>query len=93
MHKPDGVGVPVPGVEVRIMNEAGQNLSAGEEGQIIVSGENIMEDYWRDPAATSETIREGWLYTDDWGGLCEHGYLYVVFARPCCGYLLARRCD
>ena len=85
MHKPDSVGVPIPGVEVRIVDEAGQDLPAGEEGQIIVGGENVMEGYWRDPAATSETIRDGWLYTDDWGRLDEDGYLYVVFARPCCG--------
>ena len=85
MHKPDSVGVPIPGVEVRIGDEAGQDLPAGEEGQIIVGGENVMQGYWRDPAATSETIRDGWLYTDDWGRLDEDGYLYVVFARPCCG--------
>ena len=84
-HKPDSVGVPLPGVEVRIVDEAGCDLPAGEEGEIIVAGDNVMQGYWRDPAATTETIHDGWLYTGDLGRLDDDGYLYIVFARPCCG--------
>ncbi len=81
VQKPGSVGPPIPGVEVRVVDEAGQELPAGEVGEIIVAGDNIMQGYWRDPAATVETIRGDWLYTGDLGKLDNDGYLYIVDRR------------
>ncbi len=78
VQKPGSVGPPIPGVTVRIVDEAGQDLPTGQVGEIIVAGENVMQGYWRDAAATTETIREGWLYTGDLGKLDADGYLYIV---------------
>jgi long-chain acyl-CoA synthetase len=65
------VGKPAPGVEVRIEGE-------GEVGEICVQSRSVMLGYWQAPDATSEAIRDGWLYTGDLGYLDEDGYLYVV---------------
>ena len=78
MQKPGSVGLPIPGVQVRIVDEAGQDLPVGEIGEIIVAGENVMQGYWQDPVATAEAIRDGWLYTGDLGKLDVDGYLYIV---------------
>ena len=85
VQKPGSVGAPIPGVRVRIVDEAGRDVPPEQEGQIVVAGENVMQGYWRDPEATAETIRDGWLYTGDLGRLDADGYLYIVFAQPCCG--------
>ena len=78
VQKPGSVGPPVLGVEVRIVDEAGQDVPPGEVGEIIVAGENVMQGYWQDPAATAEALRDGWLYTGDLGKLDADGYLYIV---------------
>jgi len=78
VQKPGSVGLPLPGVQVRVVDEAGRDLPTGEVGEIIVAGENVMQGYWQDPAATAETIRQGWLYTGDLGKLDGDGYLYIV---------------
>lgn len=60
------VGPPVPDVEVRI----------ADDGEILVRGENVMQGYWRDEAATNQSLRDGWLYTGDIGVL-DNGFLTV----------------
>jgi long-chain acyl-CoA synthetase len=72
------VGRPVPGVDVRIVDERGRVLPAGEVGEICVRGENVMLGYYRLPAETAEVLRDGWLHTGDLGRLDRDGYLYVV---------------
>jgi long-chain acyl-CoA synthetase len=76
--KPGSAGPPIPGVEVRIVDEDGRRLPAGECGEITVRGETVMAGYWNRPDATAEAIRDGWLYTGDVGYLDEDGYLYLV---------------
>jgi len=78
VQKPGSVGLPIPRVEVRIVDDAGQDLPTGEVGEIIVAGDNIMQGYWQDATATAEAIRDGWLYTGDLGKLDSDGYLYIV---------------
>ncbi len=78
VQKPGSVGLPLPGVQVRVVDEAGRDLPTGQVGEIIVAGDNVMQGYWQDPAATTETIRGGWLYTGDLGKLDGDGYLYIV---------------
>ncbi|MEU3781902.1 FadD3 family acyl-CoA ligase [Streptomyces sp900129855] len=72
-------GRPIPDVEVRIVDEAGQDVPAGEEGEVLVRGYNVTRGYWDDPEATAETIDpDGWLHTGDIGRLAPDGNLAIV---------------
>jgi long-chain acyl-CoA synthetase len=76
--KPGSVGLPIPGMEVRIVDAAGRDVPVGEPGEIILRGENVMVGYYNKPEATAEAIRDGWFYTGDIGKLDEEGYIYIV---------------
>ncbi len=69
------VGIERTDVEVRIVNEAGENLGIDEVGEIIVRGDVVMLGYWNNPAATQETIKDGWLYTGDMGSRDKDGFI------------------
>ncbi|MBP1635873.1 MAG: long-chain-fatty-acid-CoA ligase [Acidobacteria bacterium] len=77
-HKLGSSGRLLPGVEVRICDEAGHALPPLGRGEIVVRGENVMAGYWRNEKATAEALRGGWLYTGDLGYLDEDGFLYVL---------------
>ena len=62
-------------VEVRVVNEAGDMLPDDSTGEIVVRGETVMSAYWRNPEATSKTLRDGWLWTGDMGAMDAHGFL------------------
>ena len=72
------VGLPLPGVEVRVVDELGTPLPPGEDGEVCVRSPGVMTGYWRSPEATAEAVRDGWMHTGDVGHLDEDGYLYVV---------------
>jgi long-chain acyl-CoA synthetase len=76
--RPGSVGLPVPGVEVRIVDELGEPVPPGVDGEVCVRSPGVMTGYWRSPEATAEAVRDGWLHTGDVGHLDENGYLYVV---------------
>jgi long-chain acyl-CoA synthetase len=78
VHKLGSSGKLVPNLELRIVDENDQSLPAGEKGEIVVKGENVMLGYWRNEKSTSETIKDGWLYTGDLGYVDAEGYLYVM---------------
>lgn len=68
------LGSPLPGQEVRILDpETGCELPAGQHGEVVVRGPNLMKGYYRDPEKTAQTLRDGWLHTGDIGSLDEHG--------------------
>lgn len=69
-------GVPIPGVEVKIVNEHGVTQKNGVVGEILVHGAVVLENYYR--LETKAIDPAGWLYTGDLGYLNNHGYLYVV---------------
>ncbi|MDW8133606.1 MAG: AMP-binding protein [Bacteroidia bacterium] len=69
------VGKPIPGVEVRI--ELLEGYAEGE-GEIVVRGPNVMVGYYKNPEATAEVLKEGWLYTGDVGKLDAEGFLYIT---------------
>ncbi|MBL0726533.1 AMP-binding protein [Piscinibacter sp. HJYY11] len=69
------VGVAMAAVEVRVTDSQGRELPTGETGEVLVRGDSVMAGYWRDPAATAKTLRDGWLFTGDMGSLDEHGFL------------------
>ncbi len=73
------VGFPLPGVGVRVRDEAGQDLPAGEIGGIQVTGPNVFKGYWRMPEKTKEEFTEdGWFKTGDVGRIDGDGYVTIV---------------
>jgi long-chain acyl-CoA synthetase len=79
-HKEGSVGIPLPDVEVRIVDaEVGeQDMPSGQVGEIIIRAPQIMVGYWERPTETANMIRDGWVYTGDLGYLDEDGYLFIV---------------
>ena len=78
---PTSVGTPIQGLTVRILDDAGAEVPAGHEGEIVVRGTTLMDGYYGDPAATAEVLRDGWLFTGDFGHVDEDGYLYISGRR------------
>jgi long-chain acyl-CoA synthetase len=76
-HKLGSSGKLVENLELRIVDEKGNNLSAGQTGEIVVKGENIMLGYWKNEKASNEVLRDGWLFTGDMGHIDEDGFLFV----------------
>lgn len=78
-RRPGTVGFPLPGIEVRIVGEAGQVLPKGEVGGIEVRGPNVFKGYWRMPEKTAEELRpDGWFITGDVGVVDKDGYISIV---------------
>lgn len=67
-------------MECTIRDDDGRILPNGETGEIVIKGENVMAGYWKNPEATADTVRDGWLYTGDRGYICKEDprYLYVT---------------
>jgi long-chain acyl-CoA synthetase len=65
-------------VEVRCVDADDRPLPPGQEGEIVVRGDIVMQGYWNNPAATAEALRGGWLHTGDIGVLDAHGYLFLL---------------
>ena len=71
-------GTLVQPLDCRILDEEGREVPLGQRGQIVVRGENVMAGYWKNPEATADTVRDGWLHTGDMGYLTADGFLYVL---------------
>lgn len=71
-------GKVVKPMEIKIMDEEGHELPYGQKGEIVIYGENVMAGYWKNPEATADTIRDGWLHTGDMGYMRDSEMLYVV---------------
>jgi len=78
MKRLTSAGIPRTDVEVKIFDENDKELPLGKMGEIVVRGEVVMKGYWRNPNATSETLRGGWLHTGDLGVMDEKGYVYIL---------------
>ena len=70
-------GKLVQPLELKICDADGKELPLGEQGEIVVKGENVMAGYWKNPESTAETVKDGWLYTGDLGYMTKEGLLYV----------------
>jgi long-chain acyl-CoA synthetase len=76
--KPGTVGLPVLGVEVACVSDGDEPVAAGERGEVVIRGPNIMKGYFRKPEATAEVLRGGWFHTGDIGVIDADGYLAIV---------------
>jgi len=76
--KAGSVGLPVPGTEIRILDDRGRAVAPGEPGEICCRSPGVMAGYWRAPESTAEALSDGWLRTGDVGYVDEDGYLFVV---------------
>ena len=79
-RKVGSIGVPLPETDAKIVDlEDGKtDLPAGQEGELIIKGPQVMQRYWHRPDATSDMIRNGWLYTGDIAVTDEDGYWFIV---------------
>jgi long-chain acyl-CoA synthetase len=77
---PDGsIGVPLPGVQVRLVDTEGQDALVGDPGEIWVRGPNVFAGYWRDPEASAAALTpDGWLRTGDTAVVDDDGFLWLV---------------
>jgi long-chain acyl-CoA synthetase len=76
---PGSIGRPVPGIELRLVDENGEDVLVGDSGEIWIRGENIFAGYLNDPEATARVLsRDGWLRTGDIAVVDEDGHLYMV---------------
>ncbi|MGH8629268.1 MAG: malonate--CoA ligase [Burkholderiales bacterium] len=79
LRRPGTVGLPLPGVSVRVADERDKPLPPGEVGAIQVKGENVFKGYWRMPEKTGEEFTaDGWFRTGDLGAFDADGYLSIV---------------
>jgi long-chain acyl-CoA synthetase len=70
------VGLPMPGVNILIVDASGQSVSTGEVGQILIKGSHLSAGYWHQNALSVNHLHDGWLHTGDYGSMDEHGALY-----------------
>ena len=77
-HRFGSSGVLVKPLELKICDADGNALPVGEQGEIVVKGENVMAGYWRNPEATAQTVKDGYLYTGDLGYMGKDNLLYVL---------------
>ena len=76
--KPDSVGIASPVCDVKVVNEAGEQLAPGELGELWVRGPNVVKGYWQRPEATATAFTDGWFHTGDVGKIDEQGFIYLV---------------
>jgi long-chain acyl-CoA synthetase len=72
------VGLPLPGVDAKVVDEEGKEVPLGEVGELIVKGPNVMKGYWNRPEETQKALKDGWLFTGDLARMDQDGYFYIV---------------
>ncbi|HET8578544.1 MAG TPA: long-chain fatty acid--CoA ligase [Methylomirabilota bacterium] len=77
--RPGSIGTPIKDVQMKVADPAtGQEVPDGELGEILIKGPNVMKGYFRNPAATAEAVRDGWLHSGDIGYRDPDGYFFIV---------------
>jgi len=77
-RKPGSIGQPIAGVEMKVVDDADNDLPPGEIGEIVVRGHNVMKGYWQRPEATIDAMRGGWFHTGDLARVDADGYFFIV---------------
>ena len=77
-RKAGSIGTPIAGVEMRAVDDSGNDVPQGEVGEIAIRGHNVMKGYWGKPEATAQTIPDGWFRTGDLARVDEDGYFFIV---------------
>jgi acyl-CoA synthetase (AMP-forming)/AMP-acid ligase II len=80
-HRPElfgSAGQPSYAVDTRVVNDAREDVSPGERGEVIFAGPHVMKGYYRDPERTAETLIDGWVHSGDIAEVDEEGYIYIV---------------
>jgi long-chain acyl-CoA synthetase len=77
-RKPGSIGVPIEGVEMKVVDDQDIEVPQGEIGEITIRGHNVMKGYWNRPEATAEVMRGGWFHTGDIARVDEDGYFFIV---------------
>ena len=77
-RKIGSIGLPLPGNDMKIVDSAGNEVPPNSKGEIIIKGDNIMKEYFKNPEANAETLKDEWLYTGDIGHMDEDGFFYIT---------------
>lgn len=72
------IGKGIPGTQLKVINECGEEIKPGEIGHIVAKGQNIMKGYFNDKEETNKVLKNGYLYTGDLGTIDDDGYIYIV---------------
>ncbi len=78
VHKVGAIGIPGFGWETKIVDEHGELTPQGEVGELCVKGPGVMVEYYKNPTATAEVLKDGWLHTGDMARLDEDGFIFLV---------------
>lgn len=78
MLKAGSCGLPMFHTEVRVVDDAGNDVGPEELGEVIMRGDNVMKGYWNSPEETAKTIKDGWLYTGDIAKMDSDGFFYIM---------------
>jgi long-chain acyl-CoA synthetase len=79
--KAGSVGLPIPGVEIKVVNNQGKTMAANQIGELLVKGPNVMLGYLNRPRASKSALAGGWLHTGDMARIDEENYVYIVDRR------------
>lgn len=77
LARPESIGRAVPGLELKVVDDAGRSLPAGEVGELLVNGPSVVKGYFNRPEATAEAIVDGWLHTGDTARMDAEGYVFL----------------
>lgn len=78
IHKVGAIGVPGFNWETRIVDPDGRDVPKGQAGELIVRGDGVMKEYYKNPEATAKSLKDGWLYTGDVAKVDEDGFIFLV---------------
>jgi long-chain acyl-CoA synthetase len=77
-RKPGSIGLPVEGVEMKVVDEEGADVPQGEVGEIVMRSPHVMKGYFGRDDATAEVMRDGWFHTGDMAYVDDEGYFFIV---------------
>jgi long-chain acyl-CoA synthetase len=77
-RKPGSIGIPVRGVEMKVVDDDGNEVEPGDVGEIAIKGENVMKGYWERKDDTAQAIKDGWFHSGDMAKQDEDGYYFIV---------------